>query len=50
MFHTGLPFNAGMASFGSGLNGGIYKQRRGPDADAIPPPSWNALGNITLRP
>lgn len=50
LFHNGLPFNAGMASFGSDLNGGVYKQRRGPDADAIPPPSWNAIGNITLRP
>lgn len=49
LFHNGLPFNAGMATFGSGLNGGVYKQRRGPDADALPPP-WNALGTVTLRP
>ena len=50
LFHNGLPFNAGMATFGSGLNGGVYKQRRGPDADALPFPPWNALGTVTLRP
>lgn len=50
ILHKGLPFNAAMAIFGSDLNGGLYKQRRGPDAEQLPLPSFYAIGKLTLKP